>query len=190
MSIKDTKTEQNLLKAFAGESQAKNRYTYFARQAIKDGYQQISELFMETAIQEEMHAKLFFKYLEGGVVEITASYPAGVIATTLENLKAAAAGEKEEWSEIYTSFEDTAKAEGFDEVATTFRMVARVEAEHEKRYTKLAENIENSKVYEKDDKVKWMCRKCGYVHEGSKAPAVCPACKHPQEYFEVKKENY
>ncbi|MEI6090182.1 MAG: rubrerythrin family protein [bacterium] len=190
MSIKGTKTEQNLLKAFAGESQAKNRYTYFAKQAIKDGYQQISELFMETAIQEEMHAKVFFKHLEGGMVEITATYPAGVIGTTLDNLKAAAAGEKEEWSDIYVEFEKIAKEEGFDDVATSFRMVARVEAEHEKRYNKLAANIENSQVFQKEEKTKWMCRKCGYVHEGSKAPAVCPACKHPQEYFEVKSENY
>jgi rubrerythrin len=190
MSIKGTKTEQNLLKAFAGESQAKNRYTYFAKQAIKEGYQQIADLFMETALQEEMHAKVFFKYLEGGMVEITATYPAGMIGTTLDNLKAAAAGENEEWSDIYVEFEKIAKEEGFDDVATSFRMIARVEAEHEKRYNKLAANIENSQVFQKEEKTKWMCRKCGYVHEGSKAPAVCPACKHPQDYFEVKKENY
>lgn len=183
--IKGTETEKNLLKAFAGESQARNRYTYYASVARKEGYRQIEALFLETAENEREHAKRFFKFLEGGDTEITATYPAGVIGTTLENLKAAAAGEKEEWAELYPAFAETAKKEGFDEVAQAFIMIAKVEKEHEKRYLKLAENIEKGVVYRKDESVRWKCRNCGYVHEGPKAPAMCPACIHPQEHFEM-----
>ena len=189
-SIKGTKTEQNLLKAFAGESQAKNRYEFAAKVAKKEGLEQIAEIFMETAAQEQQHAKRFFKFLEGGVVEITAAYPAGTIENTAENLKAAADGENEEWTELYPAFAETAKEEGFPEIATAFTMIAKVEAEHEKRYRKLLENLENGLVFEKGGEVFWMCRNCGYIHKGKSAPTKCPACLHPQSYFEVKKENY
>jgi len=189
-SIKGTKTEQNLLKAFAGESQARNRYEFAASVAKKEGLEQIAALFLETAGQEKEHAKRFFKFLEGGALEITAAYPAGVTGNTAENLKMAADGENEEWTELYPAFAATAKEEGFPEVATAFTMIAKVEAEHEKRYRKLLENLETGVVFEKDGEVYWMCRNCGYIHKGKAAPAKCPACLHPQSYFEVKAENY
>jgi len=189
-SIKGTQTEKNLLKAFAGESQAKNRYTFFAKIAQKEGYEQIAALFSETAQQEESHAKIFFKFLEGGPVEITATYPAGNLGTTLENLAASAAGENEEWTELYPKFAEIAKEEGFPQIAVKFKMIAQVEAQHEKRFRKLLKNIEDGKVFQKDEKVQWVCRKCGYVHEGEKALKNCPACEHPEAYFEVKAENY
>jgi len=189
-SLKGTKTEQNLLKAFAGESQATNRYNFFAKQASKEGYKQISDLFLETARNEEVHAKAFFKYLRGGDVEITATYPAGKIASTLENLKAAAMGENEEHTDLYPEFAEIAKDEGFKEISATFMFIAKVEEEHEKRFLKLAENIEKDKVFKKDESIRWKCNKCGYVHEGKTAPELCPSCKHKQEYFEVKETNY
>ena len=189
-TLKGTKTEQNLLKAFAGESQARMRYTYFASTATKEGYEQISAIFTETAAQEQEHAKKFFKYLEGGIVEITASYPAGIINNTTENLKAAAMGENEEWTALYPAFAKTAEDEGFPEIANTFRKIATVEAEHEKRFLKFYQNIIENKVFEKDEETVWQCRNCGYVHTGKSAPESCPACAHPQAYFEVKKENY
>ncbi|MCK9523135.1 MAG: rubrerythrin family protein [Proteobacteria bacterium] len=188
--IKGTETEKNLLKAFAGESQARNRYTYYAAVARKEGYRQIEALFIETAENEREHAKRFFKFLEGGDLEITATYPAGKIGTTLENLKAAAMGENEEWAELYPAFADTAKQEGFPEIAAAFRMIAKVEKEHEERYLKLAANIESGKVFKKDAPVRWKCRNCGYVHEGDTAPEMCPACVHPQEHFEIKEDTY
>jgi rubrerythrin len=189
-SIKGSETEKNLLKAFAGESQARNRYTYFAGAARKAGYEQIAAIFLETAENEREHAKVFFKYLEGGDVEITAAYPAGTIGDTKANLEAAAAGEKLEWSDLYAGFEKTARAEGFPEVAASFKEVAEVEEFHEKRYRKLAANIEVGEVFKKPSPVKWHCRNCGYVHEGPEAPAVCPACKHPRAYYELLAENY
>ncbi len=189
-SLKGTKTEQNLLKAFAGESQARMRYDYFAKQAKKEGLEQISGIFAETAANEKEHAKRFFKFLEGGMVEITASYPAGIIGTTLENLKASADGENEEWTELYPEFANIAEEEGFKEIAVAFRMIARVEKAHEERYRKLYQNLEEGKVFQKDDKIIWKCRNCGYLHEGIKAPEKCPACLHPQSYFEVKAYNY
>lgn len=189
-SLKGTKTEQNLLKAFAGESQARNRYEFFASQAKKDGYEQIAAFFQETANQEKEHAKRFFKFLEGGMTEITASYPAGKIGTTAENLKASAEGENEEWTLLYPAFAETAKQEGFPEVASAFKMIAKVEAEHEKRYLKLLENISGGKVFKKDGKVFWKCRNCGYVYESEKAMENCPACQHPLSFMELKDENY
>ncbi len=189
-SIKGTRTEQNLLKAFAGESQARTRYTYFASVAKKEGYEQIAGVFQETADQEKEHAKRFFKFLEGGMVEITAMYPAGIIGTTVENLAAAANGENEEWAELYPEFAQIADEEGFKAVAVAFRMIAKVEAEHEKRYRKLLANIEKGEAFAREEPVKWQCRNCGYVHEGKTAPGKCPACEHPQAYFEPMKENY
>ena len=189
-SIKGTKTEQNLLKAFAGESQATNRYQFAAKIAKKEGLEQISSIFSETAAQEQQHAKRFFKFLEGGDIEITAMYPAGVIGTTAENLKAAADGENEEWTKLYPEFAQIAKDEGFPEITVAFTMIAKVEAEHEKRYRKLLENLETGVIFEKEGEVYWMCRNCGYIHKGKSAPSKCPACLHPQSYFEVKKENY
>ncbi len=189
-SIKGTKTEQNLLKAFAGESQARTRYTFFASTAKKEGYEQISAIFTETAEQEKEHAKKFFKYLEGGMVEITASYPAGIIGTTAENLREAAEGEKEEWGELYPGFARVAEEEGFPQIAATFRSVATVEAEHEKRYRRLLDRVESGKVFEREEEIEWQCRNCGYVHKGKNAPQACPACQHPQAYFEQKKNNY
>ena len=189
-SIKGTRTEKNLLKAFAGESQAKNRYEFFAKVAKKEGYEQIAEFFQETALQEQQHAKVFFKYLEGGPVEITATYPAGKISTTTENLKAAAEGENEEWTELYPEFAKIAEEEGFKNIATSFKLIAKVEAEHEARYRKLLENIEKGQVFEREEKVRWVCRKCGYVHESKKALRNCPACNHPEAYFEIEKTNY
>ena len=189
-SIKGTRTEQNLLKSFAGESQARSRYTYFASVAKKEGFEQIAAVFMETAEQEKEHAKRFFKFLEGGMVEITASYPAGIISTTKENLAAAAAGENEEWSDMYPEFAKVADEEGFPEIAVAFRMIAKVEAEHEKRYRKLLSNIENGTEFSDSEEIEWQCRNCGYVFRGKKAPEVCPACAHPQAFFERKKNNY
>lgn len=189
-SLKGTKTEQNLLKAFAGESQARNRYTYFASVAKKEGYEQIAAIFEETANQEKEHAKRFFKFLEGGMVEITASFPAGIIGKTAENLAAAAAGENEEWSALYPEFAQIAREEGFEKIADAFEKIATVEYQHEKRYRELLANVENGTVFKKDQKVFWQCRNCGYVHEGETAPDVCPACVHPQAYFEVKKQNW
>ncbi|MDR2835952.1 MAG: rubrerythrin family protein [Bacteroidales bacterium] len=190
-SIKGTKTEKNLLKSFAGESQARGRYTLFAKVAKKEGYEQIAANFMETAEQEFEHAEVFFKYLEtGNPLEITASFPAGKIGTTTENLKAAAMGENEEWTELYPLFADIAEEEGFKEIAISYRMILKVEEHHEKRYLKFLENLEKNQVFEKEEEVEWMCRNCGYVHKGKKAPNICPACKHPQSYFEVKKTNY
>lgn len=189
-SLKGTKTEQNLLKSFAGESQARMRYDYFAKQAKKEGLEQISALFAETALNEKEHAKRFFKFLEGGVVEITAAYPAGVIGTTLENLKAAAEGENEEWTDLYPAFAKTADKEGFPEVAVAYRMIAKVEKAHEERYLKLYKNLDSGKVFEKNGVVVWKCINCGYLHEGKKAPDLCPACLHPQAYFEIKESNY
>jgi rubrerythrin len=190
MSIKGTRTEQNLLKAFAGESQARNRYDYFAKVAKKEGLEQIAALFTETAENEMEHAKRFFKFLEGGMVEITACYPAGVIGTTLDNLKAAADGENEEWTELYPEFARVAEEEGFRDVALAFKMIARVEKAHEERYRKLYENLETGKIFKKDGKVVWKCRKCGFLHEGTVAPQKCPACDHPQAYFEMAELNY
>lgn len=188
--IKGTETEKNLLKAFAGESQARNRYTYFASVAKKEGYEQISAIFQETADNEKEHAKVFFKYLEDGMAEITAMYPAGRIGTTAENLLHAANGEKEEWSELYPHFEKVAREEGFEDVADSFKEIAEVEEQHEKRYRKLLENVKNGSVFKKKEVVKWKCRNCGYVHEGEEAPKLCPACKHPQAYYELLAENY
>jgi rubrerythrin len=189
-SVKGTRTEQNLLKAFAGESQATNRYTFFAKMAQEEGYEQISALFLETARHEEMHAKRFFECLEGGMVEITAAYPAGKISTTVENLKAAAEGENEEWSILYPEFADVAQEEGFTKIATLFRSIAKVEVEHEKRYLKLLNNIKTGKVFARNEKVAWVCRKCGFIYKGTKALSNCPACNHPRAHFELHVENY
>ena len=190
MSIKGTKTEANLLKAFAGESQARNRYTYFAGVAKKEGFEQISAIFIETADNEKEHAKVFFKYLEGGDTEITAAYPAGRIGTTAENLLAAAEGENMEWSTLYPGFAQVAEEEGFLDVAESFRQIAEVENHHEARYRKLLENVNGYRVFKKDGVVSWKCRNCGYVYEGAQAPLVCPACTHPQAYFEIWTEPY
>jgi len=189
-SIKGTQTEKNLLKAFAGESQAKNRYTFFAKQAQKDGYEQIAALFAETALNEEEHGKLFFKCLEGGPVEITATYPAGIIGTTAENLNAAASGEHEEWTELYPEFSRIAAEEGFPKVSTLFKLIAKIEESHDNRFRKLLKNLEENQVFEKGEKVFWICRKCGHVHFGNKALNNCPVCGHPISYFEIKAENF
>ncbi len=189
-TLKGTKTEQNLLKAFAGESQARMRYDYFASVAKKEGLEQMSAIFTETALNEKEHAKRFFKFLEGGMVEITAMYPAGKIGTTMENLKAAAEGENEEWTKLYPEFAKIAEEEGFKEVADAFTNIAKVEKAHEARYLKLYENLESGKVFVKDNKIIWKCRNCGYLHEGDKALEKCPSCLHPQAYFEVWTENY
>jgi rubrerythrin len=189
-SIKGTKTEKNLLAAFAGESQARNRYTYAAGVARKEGLLQIAELFTETAENEKEHAKRFFSFLEGGMVEITAGYPAGVTGTTADNLRAAAAGENEEWTKLYPEFARVAKEEGFPEVVAAFTMIARAEKAHEARYLRLLENVTGKRVFVKDGPTRWKCRNCGYVHEGPEAPGKCPACLHGREHFEVKAENY
>ena len=189
-SIKGTQTEKNLLKAFAGESQAKNRYTFFAKQAKKDGYEQVSALFAETALNEEEHAKIFFKFLEGGDVEITAAYPAGMIAGTEENLKAAAMGENEEWTKLYPEFAEVAAQEGFKRISATFKLIAKIEADHEARFLKLLGNLEEGRAFLRDKKISWVCRKCGHVHFGEKALEKCPVCGHPQGYFEEKAENF
>lgn len=189
-SIKGTKTEENLLKSFAGESQARNRYTFFSSVAKKEGYEQIAGVFMETAEQEKEHAKRFFKFLEGGEVTITAAYPAGKIGTTQENLLAAAMGEKEEWDVMYPEFAKVADEEGFPEIAAAFRMIATVEAEHEKRYLKLLSRLTDGNFFVRDGEIWWQCRNCGYVCKAKEAPKICPACQHPQAFFEPKKENY
>ena len=189
-SIKGSKTEQNLLKAFAGESQARMRYDYFAKQAKKEGLEQISGIFEETSMNEREHAKRFFSFLEGGPVEITATYPAGKIGTTLENLKAAAEGENEEWTSLYPEFARIADEEGYKEVAACFKMITKVEKAHEDRYRTLYDNLESGKVFKRGDKVIWKCRNCGYLHEAASAPLTCPACLHPQSYFEIKESNY
>ncbi|MBN1856813.1 MAG: rubrerythrin family protein [Dehalococcoidia bacterium] len=189
-SVKGTRTEKNLLASFAGESQARNRYTFFASRARKEGYEQIASVFTETAGNEKEHAEIFFKYLEGGDVEITAAYPAGVIDDTLANLKAAADGEKMEWTVIYADAEKVAREEGFEDIATSFKEIAEVEEFHEGRYRKLATNVANGEVFKKKTSVKWHCTNCGYIHEGPEAPTECPACKHPQAYYELLAENY
>ena len=189
-SLKGTKTEKNLLAAFAGESQARNRYTYFASQARKEGYEQIANIFDETALNEKEHAKVFFKYLEGGDVEIVAAYPAGMIKDTQSNLEAAAAGEKMEWTTIYANFGKVAREEGFEEIAVSFEQISKVEMFHEARYRKLIANMKNGEVFKKKAKVKWHCTNCGYIYEGDEAPRECPSCKHPQAYFELLSENY
>ena len=189
-SIKGTQTELNLLKAFAGESQARNRYEFFVKAAKKEGYEQVAAIFQETADQEKEHAKRFFKFLEGGDVEISESFPAGGIGTTLDNLKAAAAGEEHEWSEMYPGFANTARAEGFDEIARAFEAISIAEKQHGKRYRDLAHNLEAGKVFRRNDKVVWRCRNCGYLHEAEEAPDLCPACLHPQAHFELLGENW
>jgi rubrerythrin len=195
-SLKNTKTAENLLKAFAGESQARNRYTYYASVANKEGFKQIEAIYIETADNEKEHAKMFFKYLLEGLkdeiptsVHIHADYPVAQ-GTTLDNLQAAANGENEEWTTLYPAFADVAEEEGFNEVAATFRAIATVEKEHEARYKKLARNLIDGTVFKKDGKVYWKCRNCGYIHEGDKAPLLCPSCKHPQAYFEIQSKNY
>jgi len=189
-SLKGTKTEKNLLASFAGESQARNRYTYFASKARNEGFEQIAAIFLETADNEKEHAKVFFQYLEGGDVEITAGYPAGVIGDTKANLKAAADGEKMEWTTIYANFSKIAQDEGFGEVARSFNQIAEVEKFHEGRYRKLIGNVESKGVFKKKKAIKWHCRNCGYVFEGTEAPKECPACKHPQSFYEILAENY
>jgi rubrerythrin len=188
--LKGSKTEKNLLAAFAGESQARNRYTYFASQAKKDGFEQIAFIFDETANQEKEHAKRFFEFLEGGEVEITAGFPAGVIGSTLENLKAAAAGEGFEYSELYPGFAAIAREEGFNAIAAVFEAIKVAEKQHGKRYSDLAANIEAGKVFKRDKQVVWRCRNCGYLHTGKEVPEACPACAHPKAYFELLGENY
>jgi len=188
--LKGTRTEKNLLTAFSGESQARNRYSYFASKAKKDGYEQISFIFEETANQEKEHAKRLFKFLEGGDVEITAAFPAGVIGSTLENLKAAAAGERYEYSEMYPGFAKIADEEGFKDIAAVFRNIAVAEKQHEKRYNALSANIEAGRVFKRSTEVVWRCRNCGYLHTGKEAPEECPACTHPQAHFELLGENY
>jgi rubrerythrin len=193
MKLKGSETEKNLLKSFAGESQARNRYTYFASVARKDGFEQISAIFLETADNEKEHAKIFFKYLEssgGELLEITADYPAGKIGNTEENLLAAAEGEKLEWGTLYPDFEKVAREEGFDDIADSFKEISEVEEQHEKRYRKLLENMKNKKVFKREKVVKWKCRNCGYIHEGKEAPETCPACKHPQAFYELFCEPY
>jgi rubrerythrin len=189
-NLKGTRTEKNILTAFAGESQARNRYTYFASQAKKDGYVQVSAIFEETANQEKEHAKRLFKFLEGGDAEIQASFPAGVIGTTLDNLLASAAGENEEYTDMYPGFAQIAREEGFDEIAAVMEAIAVAEKQHEKRYLDLANNIKAGRVFKRDEMVVWRCRNCGYVHEGTEAPDQCPACAHPQAHFELLGENY
>jgi len=189
-TLKGTQTEQNLLKSFAGESQARMRYDYFSKQAKKEGLEQISAIFAETALNEKEHAKRFFKFSEGGMVEITAMYPAGKIGTTLENLKASAEGENEEWTELYPEFAKIAKEEGFMEISAAFTLIAQVEKAHEERYKALYKNLEEGNVFKKDETFVWKCLNCGYLHEGSSAPGECPACLHPQAYFQIKETNY
>ncbi|MEI8344855.1 MAG: rubrerythrin family protein [Candidatus Omnitrophota bacterium] len=189
-SIKGSRTEKNLLAAFAGESQARNRYTYFSSVAAKEGLSQIAAIFLETAENEQEHAKRFFKFLEGGDLEITATYPAGVISDTMANLAASAAGENMEWTKLYQEAAQIARDEGYAEVAAAFSSIAKVEAHHETRYRKLLQNLKDGKVFKKDGKVTWICRKCGYLHESEKAPEVCPACLHPQGYFELLSDNF
>lgn len=189
-SVKGTRTEQNLLKSFAGESQARMRYTFFAKQAKEEGYEQIAAIFLETADQEMVHAKRMFKYLEGGMLEITAAYPAGKIGTAAENLEAAAAGENEEWTDLYPHFADVAEEEGFKEIATMYRMIAKAESIHEEQYLKLLDRVKNGTVFAREEDIEWYCRHCGYVYTGKKPPKNCPTCLHPQAYFEPKNSAY
>ena len=188
-SIKGTQTEKNLMHSFAGESQARMRYNYYASQAKKDGYEQISAIFTETADQEKEHAKRMFKFLEGGMMEITASFPAGIIGTTLENLQESASGENEEWSDAYPQFAQIAADEGFPEIAAMYKNIAIAEKEHERRFRTFITNLETAKIFEKDEVIEWQCRNCGFVHTNKTAPVKCPACLHPQAYFEEKKQN-
>ncbi|CAK8710960.1 MAG: Rubrerythrin [Candidatus Electronema aureum] len=188
--LKGSKTEKNILTAFAGESQARNRYTYAAKIAEKEGYVQMAHLFIRTAEQERVHAKTLFKLLQGGEVEITAAFPAGVLGSTLENLEAAAGGEEHEYMDMYPSFAKIAEEEGFQLIAATFRAIAKAEKQHAKQYRDLISNLKENKVFRKDGSVTWHCTKCGYVHEGSEAPPKCPACTHPQSYFELLAENW
>jgi len=190
MELKGSKTEKSLLTAFAGESQARNRYTFFASVAKKEGYEQISAIFQETADNEKEHAQLFFDHLKGGAAEITATYPAGITESTAKNLKAAAEGEKLEWGKLYPGFAEVAEKEGFKDVARTFLGIAEVESYHERRFRKLLTNVEKGKVFKRDSTIKWKCRNCGYVYEGSEAPEICPVCEHPRSYYEVWCENY
>ncbi len=190
MELKGSKTEKNLMAAFAGESQARNRYTYFSSKARKEGFRQIAEMFEETANQEREHAKRLFKFMPGGKVEITGTFPSGVIGNTAENLKAAASGENHEWTDMYPSFSKIAREEGFENIAKVFDSIAIAEKQHEKRYLALAKNIAEDKVFKKDAPVTWRCLNCGYLHDGEEAPDVCPACAHPQAHFEVLKDNY
>jgi rubrerythrin len=190
VELKGSRTEKNLLAAFSGESQARTRYTFFASVAKKEGYEQISGIFQETSDNEKEHAQLFFKHLKGGSVEITAAYPAGVIGSTAENLMAAADGEKLEWGTLYPGFAEVAEEEGFKDVGRTFRMVAKVESYHERRYRKLLQNVEQGLVFKKESPIKWKCRNCGHVYEGNEAPEKCPVCDHPKSFFEVWVENY
>ncbi len=188
--VKGTKTEQNLLKAFAGESQAARRYEMYANVASEEGYEQIANIFRQTADHEKIHAKTFYEYLEGGKVEITAAYPAGKVGTTLDNLLSAANGENEEWSELYPEFARVAEEEGFKRIATSFKLVAQVEQHHEARYLKLRERVKEGSVFHRPEKTRWFCIKCGYIHEGEKALKHCPACRYPQAWFEELAENY
>lgn len=190
VKIKGSETEKNLLKAFAGESQARNRYTYFASVAKKEGYEQISAIFLETAENEKEHAKVFFKFLEGGEVEIVASYPAGMIGDTASNLLAAAEGEKMEWGTLYPEFAKVAQKEGFSEIATAFIEIGEVEENHEKRYRTLREQVLKGTVFKRNEEVEWKCRNCGYIHHGKEAPELCPACNHPKSYYEIHSKNY
>ena len=189
-TLKGTKTENNLLTAFAGESQARNRYTYFGSKAGKEGYQQIMGFFLETAANEKEHAKRLFKFLQGGELEIKAAFPAGVIGDSKENLKASAAGENHEHTKMYPEFAEIAEEEGFQEIASAFRAIAVAEKQHEKRYLNLLENIEKGRVFRRENVVRWKCRNCGYIHEGTETPGECPACAHPKTYFELLGENY
>ena len=189
-TLQGTQTEKNLLKSFAGESQARTRYDYFSKQAKKEALEQISEIFAETALNEKEHAKIFFKFLEGRAVEITAVYPAGKIRTTLENLKVSAEGENEEYTKLYPEFAKTADEEGFTEIAVAFKMIAKVEKAHEERYKKLYDNLKSGKVFVKKERTIWKCRNCGYLHEAESAPEKCPSCLHPQSYFQIKENNY
>ncbi len=189
-SIKGTLTEQNLLKAFAGESQAKNRYEFFSEKAKAEGYEQIAAIFEKTALQEQSHAKQFFKFLEGGAVEIRTVCETGIAEQTIENLRTAVSGENNEWSDMYPRFSEIAREEGFPAIAALFRMIAKVEVEHEKRFRKLLQRIEDGTVFHREKSIRWECRKCGYIHEGEQPPQICPACQHPTGYFEEKAENY
>ncbi len=190
MSVKGTQTEKNLLKAFAGESQASNRYDYFAKIAKKEGYEQIAEIFIETSDNERQHAKQFFKYLEGGMAEITATYPAGVLSSTADNLLAAADGEQEEWGELYPDFAQVARKEGFEDVAQSFEAIAEAEKAHEERYRKLYDNVKTGRVFSRGEELQWKCGNCGYVHTGLEAPDECPACSHPKAHFRIREANY
>ncbi len=190
MSLKGSKTEKNLLASFAGESQARNRYTYFANVAKQEGYEQIASIFLETAENEKLHAEQFFKFLNGGMVEIQAMFPAGEIGTTLENLKAAAEGEHEEWVTVYSNAAKIARDEGFKDIAALFELIGRIEKEHEERYLKLLKNVQENQVFSKNEEVEWVCKKCGHIHKGKNAPKNCPVCKHPQSFFELRTKNY